>query len=262
MGKDSSKSFFKSVVIFVVCLLIFLNFPYVCETHAHSHEHDHDHVHHHHDDHAHHDHHHRQGETPSFKYSREANVKYEEDVKFADNSHVSKDRFTLWAQAIGSTVLISAAPFLILFLVPLDNTKEREPLLKILLSFASGSLLGDAFLHLIPHAISPHSHDDSAEHSHGHSHSHDHGAEPHSHDMRVGFWVLFGIIAFLMVEKFVRLVKGGHSHSHSHGDTKHAENQHKKKVNEKSEVDDSDNSKKKVKKGDKKEITESSQEVK
>jgi zinc transporter 7 len=33
--------------------------------------------------------------------------------------------------------------------------------------------------------------------------------------MVVGFWVLFGIIAFLMVEKFVRLVKGGHGHSHS-----------------------------------------------
>jgi zinc transporter 7 len=33
--------------------------------------------------------------------------------------------------------------------------------------------------------------------------------------MVVGFWVLSGIIAFLMVEKFVRLAKGGHGHSHS-----------------------------------------------
>lgn len=39
--------------------------------------------------------------------------------------------------------------------------------------------------------------------------------------MSVGLWVLAGIVAFLVVEKFVRLLKGndghGHSHSSSHG---------------------------------------------
>lgn len=35
--------------------------------------------------------------------------------------------------------------------------------------------------------------------------------------MSVGLWVLGGIIAFLVVEKFVRLLKGGHGHGHSHG---------------------------------------------
>lgn len=35
--------------------------------------------------------------------------------------------------------------------------------------------------------------------------------------MSVGLWVLGGIVAFLVVEKFVRLLKGGHSHSHGHG---------------------------------------------
>ncbi|GLH01284.1 Protein catecholamines up [Gryllus bimaculatus] len=153
MGKDSSKSFFKSVVIFVVCLLIFLNFPYVCETHAHSHEHDHDHVHHHHDDHAHHDHHHRQGETPSFKYSREANVKYEEDVKFADNSHVSKDRFTLWAQAIGGDIKV--AGYLNL---AADFTHNFTDGLAIGASYLAGKNVGivttiTILLHEVPHEI-------------------------------------------------------------------------------------------------------------
>jgi zinc transporter 7 len=37
--------------------------------------------------------------------------------------------------------------------------------------------------------------------------------------MGVGLWVLGGIVAFLMVEKFVRYVKGGHGHSH--GPTSH-----------------------------------------
>lgn len=37
--------------------------------------------------------------------------------------------------------------------------------------------------------------------------------------LSVGLWVLSGIVAFLVVEKFVRHVKGGHGHSHGHGQT-------------------------------------------
>lgn len=124
----------------------------------------------------------------------------------------------IWWHAIGSTILISMAPFLILYVIPLDNTEAMQPRLKILLAFASGGLLGDAFLHLIPHATAPHSHHEG-EGGHGHSHGHGGGAgeEGHSHDMSVGLYVLSGIIAFLAVEKMVRLIKGGHSHGHSHG---------------------------------------------
>lgn len=45
----------------------------------------------------------------------------------------------VWLQAIGATLLISAAPFFILFFIPLDNSKEKQWLLKIFLSFASGN---------------------------------------------------------------------------------------------------------------------------
>ena len=136
----------------------------------------------------------------------------------------------LWFYALGSTVLISAAPFVILFFIPLENASEHSTLLKVLLSFASGGLLGDAFLHLIPHAISPHdhghSHDDhhtDHDHHHHHDDEHDHNHTDNDHhdhtaDMMVGLWVLCGIVSFLVVEKFVRLAKGGHSHGgHSHG---------------------------------------------
>lgn len=133
-----------------------------------------------------------------------------------------RDLVELWTQAIGATLLISAAPFLILFLIPVQsNSDQHQNLLKVLLSFASGGLLGDAFLHLIPHALEPHSHhgeeDDKQSHAseESHDHGHSHGAA-HSHMMSVGLWVLGGIIAFLVVEKFVRLLKGGHGHGHSH----------------------------------------------
>ena len=118
-----------------------------------------------------------------------------------------------------STLLISAAPFFILFFIPLDKSVEKQWLLKILLAFASGGLLGDAFLHLIPHAMMAAESEggDHHGHSHGHGHGHSHGGEEgHGpHDMSVGLGVLSGIVAFLCVEKFVRILKGGHAHSHN-----------------------------------------------
>ena len=60
--------------------------------------------------------------------------------------------------------------------IPLDNTAEKQWLLKIILSFASGGLLGDAFLHLIPHAMMASGSSDDG-HGHGHSHGHGHGME-------------------------------------------------------------------------------------
>ncbi|CAI5454380.1 unnamed protein product [Caenorhabditis angaria] len=153
-------------------------------------------------------------------------------------SFLNDPKTRLWAYAISSTLLISAAPCFILFFIPIQaNTSESGPLLKVLLAFGSGGLLGDAFLHLIPHAT-------PAGDNHGHSHSHGHshgGAGGHSHgphDMSVGGWVLGGIIAFLTVEKLVRILRGGegHSHGHSHGGKKEEKkSDDKKKVEKKCE---------------------------
>lgn len=182
----------------IVCLwcLIFLNNPLFCSSHGHDHNHAHD-------------------PSPAhFKYSKEANENIQPDIK---HERIEKD-WSIWIDAITATLLISAAPFLMLFLVPLDKSKEKEPLLKILLAFASGGLLGDAFLHLIPHALEPH----------GHGHSHEAGDHDHSHNMSVGISVLLGIMAFLLVEKMVRLVKGGHGHSHGKAPKKDAKDENKK----------------------------------
>lgn len=176
--------------------------------------------------HDHHHHHHSHDESPSFKYSKAANEKYQEESStksekppIKKSEHITKtvDIDNLWLNAMGSTLLISAAPFLILFFVPLENTDQEQPLLKILLAFASGGLLGDAFLHLIPHAAMAVGEAGHHVHSHTHSHSHEdeETGEGHSHDMSVGLWVLAGIVSFLIVEKSVRIIKGSHTHSHS-----------------------------------------------
>ncbi|AWP21149.1 SLC39A7 [Scophthalmus maximus] len=171
-------------------------------------------------------------------------------------------------QAIGATLLISAAPFLILFLIPVQsNSDQHQNLLKVLLSFASGGLLGDAFLHLIPHALEPHSHHGEEEEDHGHSHAseesrehgHSHGAA-HGHMMSVGLWVLGGLIAFLVVEKFVRLLKGGHGHSHAHSHS--APKEKDSDGEEEQEVKDEKKKKKKEEKEPKKEEEKTSTDIK
>lgn len=188
---------------------------------------------------------HSHDEAPAFKYSRQANepiVKEHTEEHHHEHHHKQTtkqlDSQSLWLNAMGSTLLISAAPFFILFFVPLDNTEQKRPLLKVLLAFASGGLLGDSFLHLIPHATMPDPH-------HSHTHSHSHSAESehsHTHDMSVGLWVLCGIIVFLIIEKLVRILKGGHGHSHSvkkddnkknNGDKKNSGDKKNDKITEK-----------------------------
>ena len=146
-----------------------------------------------------------------------------------DDSTIKREvSSNVWMEALISTALISAAPFFILFLIPISSkSSEQAPLLKVLLSFASGGLLGDAFLHLIPHAVSPHhSHDHHHDHGHSHDHHHHHhddhsghGGHDHVHAMplSVGLWVLAGVLTFFIVEKFVRNIKGGHHHHHQNG---------------------------------------------
>ncbi|NXI37977.1 S39A7 protein, partial [Galbula dea] len=119
------------------------------------------------------------------------------------------DTLKLWIHTMAATLVISAAPYLVLFLIPVEsNAPRHQALLKLLLSFAAGGLLGDAFLHLIPHALGGH--------HHSHHHHHHHGAE-HGHMVLVGLGVLAGIVAFLGVETFVRHAKGGHGHGHGQG---------------------------------------------
>ena len=191
--------------------------PAAAAHHHHHHEHGHGHDDHDHG-HGHHHHHHEAAEAPSHKYSKEANERasqHAEEPKKKPPPPQQRDKWTIVAHATVSTLLISIAPFFILFFIPLNNNRvENQSLLNVLLAFASGSLLGDAFLHLIPHALHPHDHSSPDEHHHEHAHApHDHSA----HTM-VGLWILAGILVFLLVEKAVRSVNGGaSSHTHSHG---------------------------------------------
>ncbi|KAJ2953690.1 hypothetical protein O0L34_g1307 [Tuta absoluta] len=174
-------------------------------------------------------------EPPAYKYSKGANIPHTREGA-APKPQVAEPDYDLYIKALGSTLFISIVPFFVLLFIPIDGTIEKQPLLKILLSFASGGLLGDAFLHLIPHAlIGAH----NPEHGHTHSHSHAEGEEHEPHDLTVGLGVLGGIITFLVVEKFVRMFDGGHGHSHGtdkkNDDRKKNDDKSKKKSKSKKE---------------------------
>ena len=160
-----------------------------------------------------------------------------------------EDTIALWWSALGSTVLISAAPFFILFFVDLDGGEEYESKLKVLLAFAAGGLLGDAFLHLMPHSIDT---DSSENHGHSHDHGHSHGGDDghgHSHNpayINCNLWVLAGMLTFLVIEKWARVMGVGHSHGghgHSHEKSDEKTNEKSDKESEKSD-DESENSEK------------------
>jgi zinc transporter 7 len=215
---DKNKQSLQFTLLSLFTLVIFFNLLIPCHSHFHDHYDDHDHGH--------------IAESPSFKYSKEANEHltekkvHDDALEFHENRdnqyyHFKKNEKPHWrplsdymnhigdvfVQAMGSTFLISVVPFLALYFVPIDNTKECEPLLKILLSFASGGLLGDAFLHLIPHAL--------LLNNGYHGRLRDSKEEGHSHNTSVGLCVLGGILIFLLVEKTVRLIKGSYIYIHA-----------------------------------------------
>uniref|UniRef100_A0A8B9MXC6 Zinc transporter SLC39A7 n=1 Tax=Accipiter nisus TaxID=211598 RepID=A0A8B9MXC6_9AVES len=170
--------------------------------HGHSHEDPHHGHSHSHEDvyHGHHGHSHQDARHPP----------HERFPPDPSKPSPRSDTVTLWMHTMAATLVISAAPYLVLFLIPVEsNAPRHQALLKLLLSFAAGGLLGDAFLHLIPHALVP-------------------PLTPcvlipprpgqeHGRMLTVGMWVLAGIVAFLVVETFVRHAKGGHGHGHGHG---------------------------------------------
>lgn len=58
-----------------------------------------------------------------------------------------------WRDAAIATGLISSVPTLILPFIPDSATKPGSGLQRILLCFAVGGMMGDVFLHLLPHLL-------------------------------------------------------------------------------------------------------------
>ncbi|XP_062113221.1 IAA-alanine resistance protein 1 [Humulus lupulus] len=206
--------------------------------HRCSHGHDHDHDHHHH-------HHHEQSSVESNLLPEE--LAEEEDMKLYgfgshghhhdhDHEHVHFGVLQLtgpglWLHALGCSFLVSMASLICLIILPVVFVKGKpsKTVVDSLALFGAGAMLGDAFLHQLPHAFGgahSHSHDHHEDHDHD-----DHSGHSHAHslaDLSVGLSILAGIVLFLLVEKVVRYVEDnsggtdtwGHTHHHHHKKSK------------------------------------------
>jgi len=129
-------------------------------------------------------------------------------------------------RAFACTAMISVLPTVVLFAIPFEKGQQPIPdrLHKALLAFACGGLLGDVFLHTIPHLLgghhhgehghdhTGHDHHDHHDHEHNHDH-HDHGHDhEHDHGLSVGIHILIGFALFFVFEK---LIRSSHNHTHS-----------------------------------------------
>ncbi|KMT02902.1 hypothetical protein BVRB_8g194780 [Beta vulgaris subsp. vulgaris] len=210
------------------------------------------HGHHHHDHETHHHHHHHGNQDDDVNQSANKRkllpeeLAEEEDLKlygFASEnhhhhhheehlsgSHSQLSGIGLWIHAMGCSLLVSLASLICLIIVPVlcAHGKPSKAVVDALALFGAGAMLGDAFLHQLPHAF-------SGGHSHVHDH-HDHSEDSHSHahslkDLSIGLSVLTGIVVFLIVEKIVRFVEdfSGSEHSGTHGHHHHHHRNSKKK---------------------------------
>lgn len=86
-----------------------------------------------------------------------------------------------WVYATACSALVGLSGLLpVLFLT---RSKTSQAKLRFMLSFACGGLLGDVFLHLLPEA-------------HQRMHRHD----LHGEHLRLGMWVLAGLLSFVFIE--------------------------------------------------------------
>ncbi|CAG0882694.1 unnamed protein product [Cyprideis torosa] len=100
----------------------------------------------------------------------------------------------VWLYSSVSVLIISCGGILGVVVIPIMHKVFYDRLLRFLVALAVGTLTGDAFLHLLPHADdvrrSSDSHDESA---HGHSHQHSYS----------GLSTLAGIFLFYFAEGIV-----------------------------------------------------------
>ncbi|KAK1412095.1 hypothetical protein QVD17_33078 [Tagetes erecta] len=234
---------YKSLLLLLLTLALTLQSSFgVHESHVHHHECDHSHDNHH--------HHHHHADLGVKKLPED--LAEEEDLRMEFMSHIGHEHHHdhdhgyyhggdselsgvgLWIKAMGCSLLVSLASLICLILLPLIffQGKPSKVLVDSLAVFGAGAMLGDAFLHQLPHAFGgghSHSHGNHEDNSHvhvasGHDHSHSHSHSHSIEDLSVGLYILSGIVVFLLVEKIVRYVEErsggvdswGHGHHHHH----------------------------------------------
>ncbi|VDO15865.1 unnamed protein product [Rodentolepis nana] len=119
------------------------------------------------------------------------------DSPLKSSPKYASHNWKVWVTSITAVIIISFSGLLVVALVPKMSRKIYNVVTQFLIALSVGSLIGDAFLHLIPHALLS---DGSS--SHGHSHDSD-GKDGNLHDTFIwkAMIVILGIYAFFLTER-------------------------------------------------------------
>ncbi|PAV16246.1 ZIP-like iron-zinc transporter [Pyrrhoderma noxium] len=118
-----------------------------------------------------------------------------------------------WNAVLG-TFYISSVPNFILAVIPSQISPDT---LNTMTAFATGGLLSDVFLHLVPHSFMG-EHQDPGVHI---------VMVEEKRNILIGLGIFIGFASFFFMEKTLRVLsgddnEGGHSHSHSHSHSHHS----------------------------------------
>ncbi|XP_063707449.1 zinc transporter ZIP6 [Culicoides brevitarsis] len=122
--------------------------------------------------------------------------------------------FQAWIYASFSILIISLCGLFGLLIVPIAKSTNYNIILGFLVAIAVGTLLGDSLMHLLPHALVPH--------SHGHDDFHEHKEEKDENEpIYICLCALLAAVFMYSLENLMPLIGGGQSHNHSHGAKHH-----------------------------------------
>uniref|UniRef100_A0A0V0JA89 Zinc transporter ZIP10 n=1 Tax=Schistocephalus solidus TaxID=70667 RepID=A0A0V0JA89_SCHSO len=126
--------------------------------------------------------------------------------EFHGKVSVPRKDWKVWSASVGAVLVISLSGLMVVALVPLMSRNVYNVVTQFLIALSVGSLIGDSFLHLIPHALLSHGDDES----NGHSHD---AASMDEHDSFVwkALIVLLGIYAFFITERLTILFQNSAS---------------------------------------------------
>ncbi|KAL4511887.1 hypothetical protein ABPG72_012732 [Tetrahymena utriculariae] len=174
-----------------------------------------------------------------FAYCADLDHDHDHDHHDHDNEEVNENLVSQnfsteesWAYGMLSGVMLGILGFICSAFVVIIKKYTKisfDPFLKVFIAFSAGALIGDAVVHLLPHAFGIHSHEEAA-------HDHDEG-ETVSMKL-LPFFVCLGIFVFALIERLFHILGIAHSHgledthNHSEGHECHNDKQQKARVSD------------------------------
>ncbi|XP_071638405.1 zinc transporter foi isoform X1 [Temnothorax longispinosus] len=137
--------------------------------------------------------------------------------KFYTSEDSARNIVKVWVYSTISIFVISLSGLLGVAVIPIMGKNYYHHVLQFLVALAVGTLTGDAFIHLLPHAMMPPHHHEHDEHQ-GHDHHDDSSAlsidhvNLHSMNMWKGLVAMMGFVSFFFTEKALNVISEWRKH--------------------------------------------------